>query len=660
MTRSWSGLLPRCLLPLGLTAACAGDEAGLVAAFASPPPPTADRPAPGPGRSTRPTWTVLVYAHGDHELSNTLLADLAEMAGARLPEEVKLIVFADWNGGRTIAGGEDPFPTGSFWYRVRGQGQTPERLREGPELDFDDPAVLAGAVRTAFTEFPADHRGLVLWNHGGAWPVGFGGDTQDGQRPQTTGLPTQQAAAAVRSGLQEAGIEAERPLDFVAFDACLMAGAETLTAFEELAEVFIGDAELDYGGGWDYQATFSWLGEHLPADPRALATFEVQAWDAHHHRASLNDTLLRSHVAVDVAAWSRFVTSIRQMVQALRRSPDPEGAALALQRSMPAYKAQIATPRGSNLRDLGDVLRTFASLGDPALAGAAAAALAAGERARLAVSAGDFRTGQLGVHVFAGPPQALAAAEVAAYPRLAGVWSGASGWMDLIGQLRSVADTDPPLLMGRAPISDPAARSVSFEVISSDAARVDIVLLRALPGNGTRAAVQGTLASAFVRPGRYDFSWNGTLWQVGGAPVTIEPWLWQLHEDTLQAPILASPGRLRSSSGEELPCALLIDARTLQAPALAMLSSGRAAVFDLQSVRDADPGAVFVPVQSAADLRGASSAPDLPAGPAVPIPAVGPLLVREQPAEPGSYLLLVRAADVWGNERDHLFPIAAW
>jgi hypothetical protein len=661
MTRPGCPLLVL-LVCLAFAAACSTEESGFARAFLDPPPRPANTAATEtPATRDRPTWTVLVYGHGDHDLSSTLLSDLAEMADARVADEVNLIVFADWDASRTIAGGQSRFPEGSFWYRVRGQGHELQRLRQGAELDFDDPAVLARAVGQAFREFPADRHGLILWDHGGAWQVGFGGDSQDGKRREAAGLPTQQVAAAVRAGLEQAGLLQERPLAFLAFDACLMGGAESITAFEELAEVFVGNAELDYGDGWDYQATFSWLSENPAADPRELAAFEVHAWDAHHRQASLNDALLRSHVAIDTAPWSRFVTATRQLMQAFRRSPDPQGAALALQRSLPAYKSQIATPRGSNLRDLGDVLRAFASLDDAGLASAAASALAAGMRARIGASAGAFREGQLGVHVFAGPPRGLAPAEVAAYPRLAGAWAGGSGWIDLIEQLRDLADADPPVLRGLPAAT--AGPTASFDVVSSDSARVDVALLR--PNGAADAAsavVQGTLASAFVRSGRYDFSWNGELWTIASdraeAPLTVEPWIWQLRDGELQAPILASPGLLRSSSGEELECVLLIDAESLEASAVALVSSGRPAVFDLQSIRDADPQTEFFPIQSVADLQGGPPRA-LRSTVGVGIPPGGHLVVRRQTAAPGPYLLQVRAHDVWGNARDTLFPVTA-
>ena len=172
----------------------------------------------------------------------------------------------------------------------------------------------------------------------------------------------------------------------------------------------------------------------------------------------------------------------------------------------------------------------------------------------------------------------------------------------------------------------------------------------------------GTLASAFVQAGRYDFSWSGRVWRLeGGAPdlaLTVQPWIWQLRAGKLEAPILASRGILRSSSGEQVPCTLLVDGESLEASSVLLESGGRASVFDLHAIREADPEVVFSPVVSAVDLR-AGAPSDLAPAAGVPIPASGRLALRQAPAEPGDYLVQVRAADVWGNQRDALFPVVA-
>ena len=664
MTRLPLLLVSLDVLSLGLAAACGADGASFSSAFvqAGSEPARSD---PGrEGRGALPTWTVLVYGHGDHELSSSLLDDLGEMAAARIGSEVQVIVVADWNAARVVPGQGSHFPAGAFWYRVPGEGRELERFREEEELDFDDPAVLSDAVERAFSEFPADRYGLVLWDHGGGWSIGFGGDSQDGRRRPSRGLPTEAAAAAIKKGLLSAGLSGKRALDFIAFDACLMAGAETVSAFQDLAQVFIADAELDYGAGWDYQALLTFLSDNRSAPARELARFEVDAWDAHHREAGLSDSLLRSHVAIDTATWARFAADTRTLVEAYRRTLAPAPAALALGRSLPPYNSALASPPGSNLRDLGDILQILAASETGPVLAAARAALASAGEARIAVSSGALREHQLGVHVFGGPPLALPAADLAAYPRLAGAWSAGSGWAELLGQLRAAADADPPAVVAEtSPLAgrprSSATPTVSFEVMSGEQVRLEVTLLRGQPGAGTGVSL-GMFAGAFVPPGRYDFVWTGRRWQLAAASgdvvLRVEPWIWRWRDGQLEAPILASRGLLRSSSGEELEGTLLIDAETLQAEAILISEGGRPAIHNLETIEESDPGTAFVPLLESEDLR-TGAATVAPATTSVPLPASGKLTLRQVEAEPGPYLVHVRAADVWGNERSTLFPV---
>jgi hypothetical protein len=86
---------------------------------------------------------------------------------------------------------------------------------------------------------------VILWDHGGSWRYGFGGDTQNGTR-QGPGMTIDDVAHALRAGLEGAGVTDERPLDVLSFDACLMGGLESAWVYRDLAEVYIAAAEIDF------------------------------------------------------------------------------------------------------------------------------------------------------------------------------------------------------------------------------------------------------------------------------------------------------------------------------------------------------------------------------------------------------------------------------
>src|SRR6185436_4183001 len=107
-----------------------------------------------------------------------------------------------------------------------------------PEQDLDEATVLTASIKTAFQTFPADRYGLVLWDHGGSWTYGFGGDVQDGNRPDPPlGLLPQQLARAVQTGMDQAGL-AGKKLAFFGYDACLMGTPEVALPMRDLTDLY--------------------------------------------------------------------------------------------------------------------------------------------------------------------------------------------------------------------------------------------------------------------------------------------------------------------------------------------------------------------------------------------------------------------------------------
>src|SRR5688572_4588852 len=173
-----SGLKYRCARLLGVTLSavnlmgCSPDgDAEASAAFSA-------TSASNYSKRDHAVWTVFVYGHADNNLSATFVADLAEMSAAKLSSNVNLIVLADFDASQSQSGKK--FPSGWKLYRVAGDNKPLIEIDAGPELNLDKPEVLASMTERVFTEFPAEHRGMVMWDHGGSWAGGFGGDTEDG------------------------------------------------------------------------------------------------------------------------------------------------------------------------------------------------------------------------------------------------------------------------------------------------------------------------------------------------------------------------------------------------------------------------------------------------------------------------------------------------
>ncbi|HMJ13033.1 MAG TPA: clostripain-related cysteine peptidase [Polyangiaceae bacterium] len=454
-------------------------------------------------------WTVLVYGHGDHNLSNSLLRDLQEMAAARIDTaKVNVLALVDFDASqRSEALGGDRFPSGYSVLEFPGNGAEPREVGQGPELNLDEPAVIATLTEETFAKYPAKKRGVIFWDHGGAWSLGFGGDTQDGSLSRPRGVSVVELADALKRGLQAADVSAEPPLDFLAFDTCLMAGAEVVAEFADLARVYIADAEIDYGAGWDYNAAFSWLSSNSREDVTAFAVAEVDSWDAHHAQASVSDEFTRSHVALDLNEWDGVMTATKALVN------EPGATAELIARggyfSLPSYSNTGVVASGDqNLRDIGGFARRLSQAGSAR----ATELLAALNGAVLKSSQGSLRSSssQVGIHVEMPTGSAFTEVE-GSYGTLAPAWNRQSSWSTLLHGLVKAADTTPPVLTQTAGAA--GSRSVLFSAADPDTA--DALVLLATPLDDMLAFI-GTVGYAPIEAGeQYEATWDGNVLLAG-------------------------------------------------------------------------------------------------------------------------------------------------
>jgi len=606
-------------------------------------------------------WTVFVYGHGDHNLSNSLLADLSEMAKAELgaPGNFNLIVLTDWNASQTIAGSDPPqkFPTGVQLYRVPGGGKDLEVVAEGAEQNLDDPDVLGNVTADVFKAFPAQHHGVVLWDHGGAWSGGFGHDTQDGTDMDPKGMPAEAIPPALLAGAFGADISQRPPLDFVAFDTCLMAGAEVAYPYRKLAPLYIANAEIDYGNGWDYTATFSYLASHPDATPAAFGKAEVSHWDAHHKNASTNDALLRSHAAIDLTKIDGFVEATSALTNAITSSDsfDPidlgRGSFLAL----PPYASQFENA-GSvlpGLHDMGQVLDALgASKSDAAVASAAKKARAALDDLLIATSQGSLRTeaSQVGLHVELGAASTLTAEHLDEYKERAASWDGDTRWSGVLATLADAADSKPPVYTHSVDNADGATASkppvLRFKTTDADAARAAVYLGRDI--DDKTLAVLGLVGAAPIAANEdYEFGWDGTVATFADdQPAMLDIWL-----DTGSADgeaVLMIPGVLDGAAEEGL-VTYLVFAPSEGGPSVAVVVLGDvASTLTVDELTQAAPKATFSPLYYV--VSKATGETQLVTGDPMPLPSSGTFELKSSFVNPGGYYLFSALTDVWGNQ----------
>ena len=139
--------------------------------------------------------------------------------------------------------------------------------------NMGDADTLTDFINYGVRSYPANHYGLILWNHGGGPVGGYGSDSHfDGD-----GLSLEEIREALGHSVM-----ADSAFDFVAFDACLMGSAETAGCLDGYADYVIASPELEPQHGYDYRWMTA-LGDSLAPDMEwgeAVGRSMVEAYGA--------------------------------------------------------------------------------------------------------------------------------------------------------------------------------------------------------------------------------------------------------------------------------------------------------------------------------------------------------------------------------------------
>ena len=205
----------------------------------------------------RDTVTIMVYMCGTDLESRSGMgtADLQEMLNARFGSKLNLLVYTGGcKGWQNNAVSSD---VNQIW-QVK-DGKLVSLKRDLGSASMTDPATLTGYIRWCAEQYPASRYELILWDHGGGSVSGYGYD----EKFAASGSMT---LAGLDTALKNAGVQ----FDFIGFDACLMATAETALTMAQYADYLIASEETEPGVGWYYTDWLTSFGENT-----SLPTIQV-------------------------------------------------------------------------------------------------------------------------------------------------------------------------------------------------------------------------------------------------------------------------------------------------------------------------------------------------------------------------------------------------
>ncbi len=201
--------------------------------------------------------TMMVYMCGtDLESQHGMASsDLAEMAAANFGDKINIVVYT--GGCKQWKISSISNATNQI-YQVT-QGKLKTLVKDDGAKKMTDPATLSAFIKWSAKNFPANRNILVFWDHGGGSVSGYG---YDEKFPKAGSMNL----ANINKALKTGGVK----FDFIGFDACLMATAETALMLNPHADYMIGSEETEPGIGWYYT---DWL-SRLAADT-AMPTVQI-------------------------------------------------------------------------------------------------------------------------------------------------------------------------------------------------------------------------------------------------------------------------------------------------------------------------------------------------------------------------------------------------
>ncbi len=187
------------------------------------------------------TKTIMMYVVGsdlesDHDCATS---DMSEVLASDFDDEN--INYLIYTGGTSDWENPDISDDHNSIFKVE-DGEL-VLLEHESKKNMGDADTLSDFINYCYENYPADMYGLILWNHGGGAFNGYGYDelTNDCLSLMELG-----------NALNDTPFEGDNKLEFIGFDACLMATIEVADALSPYANYLFASQEPEPGWGWDY------------------------------------------------------------------------------------------------------------------------------------------------------------------------------------------------------------------------------------------------------------------------------------------------------------------------------------------------------------------------------------------------------------------------
>lgn len=369
-------------------------------------------------QSDHAKWTVMVYMAANNNLEPNSIINLMEMAAVGSTQDVNIVVqvtrppdykgfYGEWGGTRRflVTKSDGQISSGDFQISptrftdyinsiadraglapdvvtkiTRGtpvdrevaalqlsiptiETETPLNPLQlnnvddmGDQVNSGDGATLADFGIWAAQNYPADHYGLVMWDHGGGWSMIASDDTLG---PAGITMP------GFQSALTTITQATNQKFDFIGFDACLMSQLAVTAIVAPFADYEIGAEELVPGFGWDYTKPLAELvaNPDLPVTDFAKAT--IDSFDTLYSTTEQRAAESFDMGLTDLSKIGDVIGALDTFNAAVKASPDELGPISTARSNAQIFGSvgeDAATTAAISSVDLADFMRLLSSL----------------------------------------------------------------------------------------------------------------------------------------------------------------------------------------------------------------------------------------------------------------------------------------------------------
>ncbi len=177
----------------------------------------------------------------------------------------------------------------------------------GTDPNMDDWHTLKDFMIWTNNNYPAEHYGISLWDHGS----GIFKNQQN--KNITKGCVGDMKLWQLDNALEEFTASIGRKVDIVGFDVCLLGQIETAYQLKDYSDYVIASEKTEPGDGWDYDNSFTELNSNPGISASQLATNIVEAYiDSYSSsvtQAATSTAALESYLIPAVNAFSDSLIS---------------------------------------------------------------------------------------------------------------------------------------------------------------------------------------------------------------------------------------------------------------------------------------------------------------------------------------------------------------